>query len=114
MIRFGRWVVVQRQLLSTVRLLGRGHGQPAKWALTEIGFLGKAQYLRIEAQGLVLVVHVYAGQFDFHFSFATFAVWAECVYRARSRGPARRRRSLSSRPCARWRRAWPQSRRPAR
>ena len=27
----------------------------------------QAQYLRIEAQGLVLVVHVYAGQFDFHF-----------------------------------------------
>src|SRR5438876_1780302 len=68
LIRFGCGVVVQRQLqLSAVRLLGRGHGQPAKWALTEIGLLGKAQYLRIEAQGLVLVVHVYAGQFDFHF-----------------------------------------------
>src|SRR5438552_3325040 len=68
LIRFGRGVVAQRELqLSTVRLLGRGHGQPAKWALTEIGLLGKAQYLRIEAQGLVLVVHVYAGQFDFHF-----------------------------------------------
>src|SRR6266702_1714167 len=68
LIRFGRGVVVQRQLqLSAVRLLGRGHGQPAKWALTEIGLLGKAQYLRIEAQGLVLVVHVYAGHFDFHF-----------------------------------------------
>src|ERR1700736_2730757 len=59
LIRLGRGVVVQRQLqLSAVRLLGRGHGQPAKCALTEIGFLGKAQYLRIEAQGLVLVVHV--------------------------------------------------------
>src|SRR5436309_8072892 len=68
LIRFGRGVVVQRQLqLSAVRLLGRGHGQPAIWALTEIGLLGKAQYLRIEAQGLVLVVHVYAGHFDFHF-----------------------------------------------
>src|SRR5580700_3929617 len=68
LIRFGRGVVVQRQLqLSAVRLLGRGHGQPAKWALTEIGLLGKAQYLRIEAQGLVLVVHEYAGHFDFHF-----------------------------------------------
>src|SRR5213596_958181 len=68
LIRFGRGVVVQRQLqLSAVRLLGRGHGQPAKWALTEIGLLGKAQYLRIEAQGLVLVVHIYAGHFDFHF-----------------------------------------------
>ena len=53
--------------LSAVRLLGRGHGQPAKWALTKIGLLGKAQDLRIEAQGLVLVVHEYAGQFDFHF-----------------------------------------------
>src|SRR5216684_2173508 len=68
LIRFGRGVVVQRQLqLSAVQLLGRGHGQPAKWALTEIGLLGKAQYLGIEAQGLVLVVHVYAGYFDFHF-----------------------------------------------
>src|SRR5262245_23644711 len=62
LISFGRRVVVLRQLqLSAVRLLGRGDGQPAKWALTEIGLLGKAQYLRIEAQGLVLVVHVYAG-----------------------------------------------------
>src|SRR5215217_4988079 len=68
LIRFGCGVVVERQLqLSAVRLLGRGHGQPAIWALTDIGFLGKAQYLCIEAQGLVLVVHVYAGQFDFHF-----------------------------------------------
>src|SRR5437763_12910247 len=68
LIRFGCGVVVQRQLqLSAVRLLGRGHSQPAIWALTEIGLLGKAQYLRIEAQGLVLVVHVYAGHFDFHF-----------------------------------------------
>src|SRR5262245_5208697 len=50
LIRFGRRVVVQRQLqLSAVRLFGRGHGQPAEWALTEIGLLGKAQYLRIEA-----------------------------------------------------------------
>src|SRR5580693_5916501 len=68
LIRLRRRVVVQRQLqLSAVRLLGRGHGQPAKWALAEIGLLGKAQYLGIEAQGLVLVVHVYAGHFDFHF-----------------------------------------------
>src|SRR6266851_3446467 len=68
LVRFGRGVAVQRQLqLCAVRFLGRGHGQPAKWALAEIGLLGKAQYLRIEAQGLVLVVHVYAGHFDFHF-----------------------------------------------
>src|SRR5882724_1904127 len=68
LICFGRGVVVQRELkLSAVRLLGRGHGQPAIWALTEIGLLGEAQYFRIEAQGLILVVHVYAGQFDFHF-----------------------------------------------
>src|SRR5207244_7006077 len=68
LIRFGRGVVVQRQLqLSAVRLLGRGHRQPAIGALTEIGPLGKAQYLRIEAQGLGLVVHVYAGHFNFHF-----------------------------------------------
>src|ERR1017187_2995282 len=67
LIRFGRGVVVQRQLqLSAVRLLGRGHSKPTIWALTEIGLLGKAQYLRIEAHGLVLVVHVYASHFDFH------------------------------------------------
>src|SRR6266853_6128199 len=83
LVRFSRGVVIQRQLqLCAVRLLGRGHGQPAIWALAEIGPLGKAQYIRIEAQGLVLVVHVYAGQFDFHFvsplsrSRVTFAVWA--------------------------------------
>src|SRR5258708_8239971 len=68
LIRFGRGIVVQCQLqLSAVRLLGRGHRQPAIWTLTEIGLLGKAQHLRIEAQGFVLVVHVYAGHFDFHF-----------------------------------------------
>src|SRR5262249_1032062 len=67
LIRFGRGVVVQRQLqLSAVRLLGRGHGQPAIGALPDIGLPGKAQYLRIEAQGLVLVVYVDGGQFDFH------------------------------------------------
>src|SRR5579863_2900249 len=49
LIRFGCRVVVQRQLkLSTVRLLGRGYSQPAIGAITEIGLLGKAQYLRIE------------------------------------------------------------------
>src|SRR6266403_4698217 len=68
LIRFGRGIVVQRELqLGAFRLLGRSHGQPAIWALAEIGLLGKAEYLRIEAQGLVLVVHVYAGHFDFHF-----------------------------------------------
>src|SRR5215471_20581037 len=67
LIRFGSGAFVQRELeLSAVRFLRRGHGQPAKWSLTEIGLLGKAQYLSIEAQGLVLIVHVYAGQFDFH------------------------------------------------
>src|SRR5271155_5111711 len=41
LISFGRGVVVQRQLqLSAVRLLGRCHGQPAIWALTEIDLLG--------------------------------------------------------------------------
>src|SRR6266851_7866191 len=68
LVRFSRGDDVQRQLqLSAIRLLGRGHGQPAIWALAEIGLLGKAQYLRIEAQGLALVVHVYACHFDFHF-----------------------------------------------
>src|ERR1700693_1167949 len=46
LIRFGCWVVVQRQLqLGAVRFLGRDYGQPAIWSLTEIGLLGKAQYL---------------------------------------------------------------------
>src|SRR6267142_1636948 len=45
LIRFGRGVVVQRQLqLRAVRVLGRGHGQPAVWTLTEIGLFGKAHY----------------------------------------------------------------------
>src|ERR1700731_1688606 len=43
LICFGRGIVVERQLqLSAGWLLGRGHGQPAKWAVTEIGLLGKA------------------------------------------------------------------------
>src|SRR5580658_4097280 len=59
LIRFGCGVAVQRQLqLGTVRLLGRADGQPAICTLTEIDLLGKAEYLRIEAQGLVLIVHV--------------------------------------------------------
>src|SRR5208337_1784505 len=68
LIRLGRGVVVQGQLqLSAVRLLGRGHGQPAVRAVAEIGLLGKAQYVGIEIQGLGLVVHIDAGHFDFHF-----------------------------------------------
>src|SRR3984957_623947 len=68
LIRFGRRVIVERELqLRALRLLGRGQGHPPIGALTEIGLLGKAQYLRIEAQGLALVVHVYACHFDFHF-----------------------------------------------
>src|SRR5579863_7376865 len=61
LIRFSCGVVVQRQLqLSAFRLLGRSHSQPAIGAFTEIGLLGKAQYLGIEMQSLGLVVHVYA------------------------------------------------------
>src|SRR5207245_10733308 len=105
LVRFGRGVGVQRQLqLSAVRLLGRGHGQPAKWALTEIGLLGKAKYLRIEAQGFVLVIHVYAGHFDFHFVspflrsrfaprrllLAFFFVCVTCSMRSRWRSRASR------------------------
>ena len=44
-----------------------GSSKPTKWPLAEVSFLREAQYLRIEAQGLVLVVDVYAGHFDFHF-----------------------------------------------
>lgn len=54
----GHWAckrASQRQLhLSTVGLLGRGHGQPAKGILTEIGLPGKTEYLRIEANGINL------------------------------------------------------------
>src|SRR5205807_8501105 len=65
--RFGCGVVVQRQLqLSALRLLGRGHRKPAKWALAEIGLLGKAQHFGIEAQGFLLVVDVHTGQLYFH------------------------------------------------
>src|SRR5215813_1501044 len=67
LICLGGWVVIQRQLqLSTVRLLQGGHGQPAKWALTEISLPGKAKYFCVEVQGLLLIVHVYGSQFDFH------------------------------------------------
>src|SRR5579864_7068872 len=41
LIRLGGGIVVQRQLqLRAVRFLGRGHGQPAIWALTEIALPG--------------------------------------------------------------------------
>src|SRR5215472_969630 len=67
LIRFCYRVVVERQLqLSTLRFLSRGHGQPAIGPLTEIGLLGKSQYLGIEAQGLVLIVHIHTSQFDLH------------------------------------------------
>src|ERR1700691_767947 len=67
LIRFDHGVVVQRQLqFSAVRFFGRAYGQPPIRAITEIGFLSETQYLRIKAQGLALVVDVYAGQFDFH------------------------------------------------
>src|SRR5258705_3905898 len=59
LIRFGCGVVVQRQLqLSAVRLLGRGYGQPAIGPLRKVRLLCKPEHLRIEAQGLLLVVHV--------------------------------------------------------
>src|SRR5215467_1848747 len=67
LIRLGGGVVVQRQLqFRAVRLLGRSHRQPAIRAVTKIVFLGKTEDLRIEAQGLALVVHVQTGHFDFH------------------------------------------------
>src|SRR5579863_107693 len=82
LIRFGRGVVIQRQLqLRAVRFLGRSHGQPAIWAITEIGLLGKAEYLGIEAQSFVLVVHVYAGQFDFHFVSPLFIYYVRGLSR---------------------------------
>src|SRR5215831_18994962 len=58
---------------------GEAISQPAIGALTEIGLLGKAQRLRIEAQGFDLVVHVHGGHLDFHFSLITFAVLG-CVF----------------------------------
>src|SRR5450432_2766065 len=67
LIGFGRGVVVQSQLeFGASRLLGRGHGQPAVGAVTEIVLLGEAEYVGIETQGFFLVVHVYAGYFNFH------------------------------------------------
>src|SRR5215469_14700657 len=121
LIRFGRGVVIQRQLqLGAVRLLGRGHGQPAIGAVTEVGLLGKAQYLRIEAQGGVLVVDVYAGHFDFHFvspfsgrglgRVGISLCSCSLVLTAPGTEPGWHRppalvRALSPRTCARWRTA---------
>src|SRR5579872_271010 len=59
LIRFGRRVVIQGELqLRAIRFLGRGHRQPATWAIAEIGLLGKSQYVRVKAQSFLLVVHV--------------------------------------------------------
>src|SRR5450631_821507 len=59
LVCFRRRVAVERQLqLRAVLLLGRDYGQPTIWALAKIVLLGKAQHLGIEAQCLLLVVHV--------------------------------------------------------
>jgi hypothetical protein len=50
-----------QQQLGAVRLLGRDHGQPAVGAHRDLGLLHEAQHVRVEAQGLVLVVDEDAG-----------------------------------------------------
>ncbi len=58
-----------RVKLSLARTLANehnGHREPAKRPLAEVGLFHEAQHFGIEAQGLVLVVDVHAGQFDFH------------------------------------------------
>src|SRR5690348_1069665 len=65
LIRFRRRIVVERQLqFRAVRILLRGHCQPAVWALAEIGFLGESQHVRVKVQGLLLIVYIYASNFD--------------------------------------------------
>ena len=49
LVGLGRRVVVERELqLGSVRLVGRGHGQPAKRPVAEIGLLREAQHLGVE------------------------------------------------------------------
>ena len=45
---------------------GRDNRQPFEFPYWKLGFLDKAQDLRIEPKRLVLVVHYHAGEFDFH------------------------------------------------
>ena len=67
LVGLGRRVVVERELqLGPVGLFRRGHGQPAIRPVAEIGLLGKAQHVGVEAQRLFLVVHIDAGQLDLH------------------------------------------------
>src|SRR5262249_14559183 len=73
-----------------VRFLGRSHRQPTIRALAEIGLLGEAQHILIEAQGFLLIVHVYAGHSDFHFH-SPFSSSRFAPRRFRSCFPSRRR-----------------------
>src|SRR6202162_299522 len=67
LVGLGRRVVVARQLqLGAIRLFSRRHGEPAILALRKVRLLYEAGHLRVEAQGLVLVVHVYGCQPDLH------------------------------------------------
>src|ERR1700722_6641199 len=69
LVGLGRRVVIERELqLGSVRLVGRGHGQPAIWPVAEIGLLREAEHFGVEAQSLFLVIHIHAGQLDLHWS----------------------------------------------
>src|SRR5262249_55860852 len=53
LVRLGCRTVIQRQLqLCSLRLLGRGDGQPAERSLAEVGLLGEAEDVCVEAQSL--------------------------------------------------------------
>src|SRR5207248_8427169 len=68
LVSFGSRLVVERQLqLRAVRVLWRGHREPTIRPLAEVGLLHEAQHFGIEAQSLLLVIDVHAGQFDPHF-----------------------------------------------
>jgi hypothetical protein len=67
LVRLGGRIVVQRELqLGAIVLLRRGHRQPAKRVLADVDSFDEAEDVGVEAQGLLLVVQVDAGQLDLH------------------------------------------------
>src|SRR5260370_18712929 len=77
-VRLGRGVVVALEMqLGAIRLFRRRHGEPAIPLLRNVRLLHEAGHLRIEAQGLVEVVHVNHCELDLHwFPPVTFAALA--------------------------------------
>ena len=63
--RGGVLIGLQEQF-DTLRVVGRDDGQPSEFAHRNVVLLREAEHVRIEPQGLFLVVHKDARDYDFH------------------------------------------------